>query len=103
MTRCTRWSRAIAPSLAVTGPGTTTACSTRRAYHWPSPSQIGTLSIHNGVPGTNASGNTTSSAPSPAASATSSSTRARVASRSSRTYAAWTAATVNRPFIGTPR
>ena len=89
-------------SCAVAGPGTTTACSTRRAYQGPSPSQIGPASIHNGVPGTNASGNTTSSAPRSAASATSSSTRVSVASRSSSTYAACTAATMNRPFIAFP-
>lgn len=68
-------------------------------YQGPAPSQIGPASIHNGVPGTKVSGNTTSSGPSPAASATSSSTLVRVAFRSSSMYAACAAATIDPPFI----
>ncbi len=77
------------------GPGTTTAWSTSLANHASSPSQIGTLSIQIGVPGTNASGNTINSAPAAADSSISASTLRVVASRSISTYAACTAATVN--------
>ena len=41
----------------------TTALSTSMANHSSSPSQIGLVSIQIGVPGTNASGNTTTCAP----------------------------------------
>ena len=78
----TSCSRAIAASRSVAGPGTTTAFSTSSAYQSASPSQIGRLSIQNGVPGTKASGSTTRRAPSRAASAVSSATRSIVASRS---------------------
>ena len=49
---------------------------------------MGLVSIQIGVPGTKASGNTTSWAPCWVASAVSSSTRSIVASRSIRTYVA---------------
>ncbi|HLI38635.1 MAG TPA: hypothetical protein VKV80_15030 [Streptosporangiaceae bacterium] len=55
--------------------------SASRANQSSSPSQIGCVSVQIGVPGTNTSGNTTSSAPGPAASAVSPATRPMVASR----------------------
>ena len=74
--------------------GTITACSASMANHCASPSQMGGPSIQIGVPGTNASGNTTRSAPRTSGPARISSTRASVASRSMSTCAACTAATV---------
>ena len=92
ITRYAPASRAAAPSVSVTGPGTTTAWSTRRAYHSSSPAQIGPESIQIGVPGMKTSGKTTIRAPSAAALASRSSAVARHASRSIKVYAACTAA-----------
>ena len=55
---------AIAASRSAAGPGMTTALLDEAcANHSSSPSQIGRVSIQIGVPGTKASGNTTSCAP----------------------------------------
>ena len=72
-------------SRSAAGLGMTTALSMSMPNHVSSPSQIGLVSIQIGVPGTKASGSTTSCAPAPAASAVSSSTRSIVASRFIRT------------------
>ena len=78
-------SRAVAPRRSVAGPGIDDRVVGEQANHWSSPSQIGRVSIQIGVPGTNASGNTTSWAPCAAAAAVSSATRSIVASRFMRT------------------
>ncbi len=79
------------PILSVVWLGTTTAWSTARCTT-SSPSQMVPESIQIGVPGINASGKTTSPAPSAAACRTRSTVLSSVASRSISTYAAWTAA-----------
>ena len=94
--RWTSCSAAISPSSSAAAPGITTAWSTSMAYSAvASVSQGLVLHTHSGNPGTNASGRTTSDAPSAAAAAVSSRTRAMVASRSRNTGVACTAATLN--------
>ena len=81
------------PSRSVTGPGTTTDCSSRRTCQAAS-SPGRTSSTQAGQAGRNASGNTTSRAPSTAASLIRPSAFSTLASRSRNTGAAWTAATL---------
>ena len=82
MTSQTWCSAAMAARRSLSGPGTATAFSARRANQSSSPSQIGRVSIQIGVPGMNTSGNTTKSAAWAAAAAVSAATRSMVAARS---------------------
>src|SRR4029453_12967890 len=93
MTSCTPAARAAAPRRRVAGPGTTTDCSSSRRYQAAS-SPGRTSSTQAGQAGRNASGNTTSRAPSAAAFSISPSAFWRLPSRSRNTGAAWTAATL---------